>query len=83
MRQYLLSFGAESFVFQFATQKYKHQFIRIVILSVVWDGLQTLSLTLREKHRMRRILGPERDEVTGEWTKLHNHVLYDLYSSVF
>jgi hypothetical protein len=38
---------------------------------------------LREKDRLRRILGLERDEVTGEWTKLHNDELYDLYSSLF
>jgi hypothetical protein len=44
---------------------------------------------LREEHRLRvfenrvlrRIFGPKRNEVTGEWRKLHNEVLYDLYSS--
>jgi len=49
----------------------------------------TLSLTLREEHRLRvfenralrRIFGPKRDEVTGEWRKLHNEELNDLYSS--
>jgi hypothetical protein len=56
---------------------------RTVILSVVWDGRETLSVTVREKHRLRRILGPERGEVTGEWTKLHNDEIYDRYSSVF
>jgi hypothetical protein len=30
---------------------------------------------------LRRILGPKRDEVTGEWRKLHNEELHDLYSS--
>jgi hypothetical protein len=30
---------------------------------------------------MRRIFGPKRDEVTGEWRKLHNEELHDLYSS--
>jgi hypothetical protein len=30
---------------------------------------------------LRRILGPKRDEVTGEWRKLHNEELRDLYSS--
>jgi hypothetical protein len=29
----------------------------------------------------RRIFGPKRDEVTGEWRKLHNEELRDLYSS--
>ena len=29
---------------------------------------------------LRRVLGPKRDEVTGEWRKLHNHKLSDLYS---
>jgi hypothetical protein len=48
-----------------------------------------LGLTLREEHRLRvfenrllmRIFGPERDEVTGEWRKLYNDELRDLYSS--
>ena len=30
---------------------------------------------------MRRIFGPKRDEVTGEWSRLHNEKLYDLYCS--
>jgi hypothetical protein len=30
---------------------------------------------------LRRIFGPKRDEVTGEWRKLHNEELYNLYSS--
>jgi hypothetical protein len=46
-------------------------------------------LTLREEHRLRvfenrvlrRIFSPKRDEVTGEWRKLHNEELYYLYSS--
>jgi hypothetical protein len=49
----------------------------------------TWSLTLKEEHRLRvfenrvlrRIFGPKRDEVTGEWRKLHNEELRDLYSS--
>jgi hypothetical protein len=47
------------------------------------------SLTLREECRLRvfenkvlrRIFGPKRDEVTGEWWRLHNKELYALYSS--
>jgi hypothetical protein len=46
-------------------------------------------ITLREEHRLRvfekrvpsRIFGAERDEVTGEWRKLHNEELNDLYCS--
>jgi hypothetical protein len=46
-------------------------------------------LTLREEHRLRvfenrmlrRTFGPKRDEVTGEWRKLHNEELRDFYSS--
>jgi hypothetical protein len=43
----------------------------------------------REEHRLRvfensvlrRIFGPKRDEVTGEWRKLHSEELHNLYSS--
>ena len=46
-------------------------------------------MTLREERKLRvfenmvlrRILGPRRDEVTGEWRRLHNEELNDLYSS--
>jgi hypothetical protein len=34
-----------------------------------------------ENRVLRRIFGPNRDEVTGEWRKLHNEELYELYSS--
>jgi hypothetical protein len=34
-----------------------------------------------ESRVLRRIFGPKRDEVTGEWRKLHNEGLRDLYSS--
>jgi hypothetical protein len=34
-----------------------------------------------ENRVLRRKLGPKRDEVTGEWKKLHNEKLRDLYSS--
>ena len=33
-----------------------------------------------ENRVLRRIFGPERDEVTGEWRRLHNKELYNLYS---
>ena len=71
----MLSFGAESFVFQFAIQKFKDKIYRTIILPVVLYGCETWSLTLREECRLRvfenrvlrRILGPKMDEVTGEW----------------
>jgi hypothetical protein len=34
-----------------------------------------------ENRVLRRIFGSKRDEVTGEWRKLHNEELHDLYSS--
>jgi hypothetical protein len=34
-----------------------------------------------ENRALRRIFGPKRDEVTGEWRKLHNEELNDLYCS--
>jgi hypothetical protein len=48
-----------------------------------------VSVTLREEHRLRvfenrvlrGIFGPKRDEVTGEWRRLHNEELNDRYSS--
>jgi hypothetical protein len=67
----------------------KIRIYKTIILPVVLYGCKTWSLTLREEHRLRvlenrvlrRIFGPTRDEVTGEWRKLHNEELRDLYSS--
>ena len=51
---------------------------RIIILPFVLCGCETWSLTLREERRLNRVLkrifGPKRDEVTGEWRKLHNEL---------
>ena len=79
----------KTFVFQFAIQKFKVKIYRTIILPVVLYGCETWSLTLREERRLRvfenrvlrRIFGPKRDEVTGEWRKLHNEELNNLYSS--
>jgi len=38
-------------------------------------------LRVFERGALRRIFGPKRDEVTGEWRKLHNEDLNDLHSS--
>jgi hypothetical protein len=59
-----------------------------IILPVLY-GCETWSVTLREEHRLRvfeirvlrRMFGPKRDEVTGEWRKFHNEELHIFYSS--
>ena len=69
-------------------KKLKIKMYRTIILPVVLYGCETWSLTLREERRLRvfenrvlrRVFGPKRDEVTGEWRKLHNEELSDLYS---
>jgi hypothetical protein len=56
---------------------------------MVLYGCETWSLTLREEHRLRvfqnrvlrRIFGPKRDEVTGDWRKLPSGKLDNMYSS--
>jgi len=61
----------------------KIQIYTTIILPVVLYGCETWSLTLREERRLRvfenrvlrRILGPKRVEVIGEWRKLHNEEL--------
>jgi len=66
-------------------RKYPSMFIRACQLY----GCEIRLLTLREESRLsifenrvlKRIFGPKRDEVTGEWRKLHNEELNDLYSS--
>jgi hypothetical protein len=62
---------------------------KTTILPVVLYWCETWSLTLREERRLRvfenrvlrRIFGPNRVEVTGDWIKLHNEELHNLYSS--
>jgi len=84
----LLSFGAESFVFQFSIKK-KIKIYRIIILPSVLYECVTWSLTLWEKRWLRvfekrvlrRIFGTKRDEVTGEWIKLNIERFNDLFSS--
>jgi len=60
----------------------------VIILPLLY-GCETWSLILREERNLRvfgnmvlrRIFGPRRDEVTGEWRRLHNEKLNDLYCS--
>jgi len=65
----------------------KIKIYRTIILSLVLYGCETWSLTLREERKLRvfenkvlrRIFEPRSDEVTGEWRRLHNEELNDLY----
>ncbi|KAJ4445728.1 hypothetical protein ANN_12413 [Periplaneta americana] len=67
----------------------KVRIYKTVILPVVLYGYETWTLTLREEQRLRvfenkilrKIFGAKKDEVTGEWRKLHNTELHALYSS--
>jgi hypothetical protein len=67
----------------------KVKIYKTLILAVVFYGCETWSVALREEHRLRvfedrvlrRIFGPERDEVTGEWRTLHSGELRNLCSS--
>jgi len=63
----------------------KIKIYRTIILPVVLYGCETWSLTLREERKLRvfenmvlrRIFGPRRDEVMGEWRRLHKEELND------
>jgi len=85
----LVSFSAESFVFQLLARNIKSKMYRNVILPVVLYGCETWSFTFREGCRLRifedrvlrRIFRPKRDEVTREWRRLQNKELYNLYCS--
>jgi hypothetical protein len=67
----------------------KVKIYKTIILPVLLYGCETWSLTSREEHRLRvfenrvlrRIFGPRRVDVTGEWRKLHSEELHILYSS--
>ena len=71
------------------SKKLKIKIYRTIILPVVLYGCEAWSLTMREESKLRvfenmvlrRIFGPRRDEVMGEWRKLHNEELNDLYCS--
>jgi hypothetical protein len=71
------------------SENLKTRIYRTLILPLVLYGCEIWFLALREEHRLgvfenrvlRRIFGPERVEVTGEWKKPHNEELRDLNSS--
>jgi hypothetical protein len=67
---------------------YRLKYTKTIILSVVLYGCEASSPTLREEHRLRvygnrvlkRMFGPKRDGVTGEWRKIHSGELHNLHS---
>jgi hypothetical protein len=71
------------------TKNLKINIYRTTILPVVLYGCETWSVTSRQEHRLRvlqntvvrKIFGPKSDEVLGEWRRLNNKEVYDLYSS--
>ena len=71
------------------SKKLKVNTCKTTILPVVLYGCQTWSITFREEHRLgvfenkvlRKIFGARKDEITGEWRKLHNAELHAIYSS--
>ena len=81
-------YSVRNFLFSsLLSRNLKIKIYRTVILPAVLYGCETRSLTLRDERRLRvfenrvlrRIFGPKRDGVTGEWRKLHNEELNDLY----
>ena len=78
----LLSFGTLS-------KNLRIRIYRTQILFFILHGCENWPFILMEKRRVtvfenrvsRRIFRPKRDEVTGEWRKLHNEELNDLYCS--
>ena len=82
----MLSFGTESLSSSLLSKKLKIKIYRTIILPAVLYGCENWLLTLREERRLRvfenrvlrRVFGPKREEVTGEWRKLHNEEVSDL-----
>jgi len=75
--------------FRLLSKNLKIKIYRTIILPPVLYGCETWLLKLREERKLRvyenmvlrRIFGPRREEVTGEWRRLHNEELSDLYCS--
>jgi hypothetical protein len=84
----LVHIQSASYVTLISAKIYSNTF-RTVTSPVVLYGCENWSFTFREERRLRvfenrvlrKILGPKTDEVTGDWRKLHNVELNDLYCS--
>jgi len=84
----LAVFRCRIFGFPFSIQNINIKIRKSIILSALLYGREIWSLTLREERRlrvsenrvMRKIFDPMRDKVTGDWRKLRNEELNNLYS---
>ena len=85
----MVSFSAVFLSSRLLFKNIKTKIHRTIILPVILYGCEAWSLRSREERKLRvfenmvlrRIFGPRRDEVTGEWRRLHNEELNDLFSS--
>jgi hypothetical protein len=74
--------------FRLLSREIKVKIYKTIILPVVLYGCETWYFTFREEHRLRvfenrvvrGIFGPKRDEVMGEWRKLHSGELHNFIS---
>jgi hypothetical protein len=79
-RQFCVQFIEIVLSYSLISKNVKIKIYRTIILPVVLYGCETWSLTVKKERRLRvsenrvlrRIFEPKRDEVTGEWRKLHN-----------
>jgi hypothetical protein len=75
--------------FILSSKNLKIKTYRIIILPTVLYGCETKSLIPRDLNKfrvfknrvLRRIFGPKREEVAGDWKRLHNKELHNLYAS--
>jgi hypothetical protein len=85
----LLPFGPEFLFSRLLSRNVKVKIYKTIILPFVLCGCETWFLSLKEEHRLRmfenrvlrRIFGPKKEELTGDWGKLHSDELHILYSS--
>jgi hypothetical protein len=89
-RAMLATVQLRSFLSSCLCKSLKMILYKTLILSVVFYGCTTSSLTPREEHRLRvfenrvlrRIFGSKRGWVARGWERLHNEELYNLYTSL-
>ena len=85
----MLLYSSKALASRLLPKRLKVKIYKTIILPVVLYDCETWSLALREENKLRvfenkvlkRICSPKRDEVIGEWRKLHNIELHSLYES--